>query len=124
VKQHPGRYAAGNGIRPTRPDDPLTAAIDRLLGALSAVLRGYQLDPSQEIHALRMLRTMLHGFATLEVDGGFRFDTDIDDSFTWMVDLIDHGLQSAQGSSASPHRSSGPFEPSSVDAVRNTEDPP
>jgi hypothetical protein len=45
---------------------------------------------------------MLHGFATLEVEGGFRFDTDVDDSFTWMVDLIDHGLQSAQGSSGLP----------------------
>jgi hypothetical protein len=60
------------------------------------VLRGYQLDPAQEIHALRMLRSTLHGFATLEVEGGFRFDTDVNDSFAWMVDLIDHGLQSAQ----------------------------
>ena len=66
------------------------------------MLRGYQLDPAQEIHALRMLRSMLHGFATLEVEGGFRFDTDVNDSFAWMVDLIDHGLQSAQGSSGLP----------------------
>jgi hypothetical protein len=49
-----------------------------------------------------MLRSALHGFATLEVTGGFRFDTDVDDSFTWMVNLIDHGLRSAQGSSDSP----------------------
>ena len=82
--------------RPTRPD-PTTRSSRRATGcsrSLSAVLRGYQLDPSQEIHALRMLRSMLHGFATLEVDGGFRFDTDVDDSFTWMVNLIDQGLQS------------------------------
>jgi len=102
VKEHPGRYAAGNAVQPAGPDDPPTTAITRLLGSLSAVLRGYQLDPAQEIHALRMLRSMLHGFATLEVEGGFRFDTDVDDSFTWMVDLIDHGLQSAQGSSGLP----------------------
>lgn len=96
VKDHPGRYAAGNSVRPDGPDDPLTSAIARLLGSLSAVLRGYELDPGQEIHALRMLRSALHGFATLEVEGGFRFDTDVDDSFTWMIDLIDHGLRSAQ----------------------------
>lgn len=94
VKQHPGRYAAGNATRPTGPDDPLTTAITRLLGSLSAVLRGYQLDPSQEIHALRMVRSMLHGFATLEAEGGFRFDTDIDDSFTWMIDRMDQALRS------------------------------
>jgi AcrR family transcriptional regulator len=94
VKQHPGRYAAGNAIRPAGPDDPLTTAITRLLGSLSAVLRGYRLDPSQEIHALRAVRSMLHGFATLEAEGGFRFDTDIDDSFTWMIDRMDQALRS------------------------------
>ncbi|MET3807957.1 AcrR family transcriptional regulator [Nakamurella sp. UYEF19] len=94
VKEHPGRYAAGNGARPTGPDDPLIPAGDRLLASLSAVLRGYQLDPSQEIHALRMLRSTLHGFATLEVAHGFRIDTDVDESFAWMIALIDHGLQS------------------------------
>ena len=93
VKEHPGRYAAGNSARPTGPEDPLIPASNRLLASLAAVLRGYHLDPSQEIHALRMLRSMLHGFATLEVAGGFQIDTDIDDSFTWMINLVDHGLQ-------------------------------
>jgi AcrR family transcriptional regulator len=100
VKLHPGRYAAGNAVRPAGPDDELTTAINRLLGSLSAVLRGYHLDPSEEIHALRMLRTLFHGFATLEVEGGFRFDTDIDDSFRWMVNLVDRGLQARPGSTA------------------------
>ncbi len=95
VKQHPGRYAAGNAARETGPDDPLVSAGQRALASLSAVLRGYHLDPSDEIHALRTLRTMFHGFATLEVEGGFRYDTDVDESFTWMVNLIDHGLRSA-----------------------------
>jgi AcrR family transcriptional regulator len=99
VKDHPGRYAAGNAAQPTGPDDQFTTAINRMLGSFSAVLHGYQLDPAEEIHALRMLRSTLHGFATLEVEGGFRFDTDVNDSFAWMVDRIDHGLQSAQGSS-------------------------
>jgi AcrR family transcriptional regulator len=96
VRQHPGRYAAANNARPTGPDDPLISAADRVLTSLSAVLRGYQLDPGQEIHALRMLRSMLHGFATIEVAGGFQFDADVDESFTWMIELIDHGLKSAQ----------------------------
>jgi AcrR family transcriptional regulator len=95
VKEHPGRYAAGNAARPAGPDDPLHPAASRLLASLSAVLHGYRLDPDQEIHALRMLRSMLHGFTTLEVTGGFMIDADIDDSFTWMVNLIDQGLKSA-----------------------------
>ena len=93
VKAHPGRYAAANDARPTGPDDPFLAASDRLLGCLAAALRGYRLDPDQELHALRMLRSMLHGFAALEVAGGFRIDTSVDDSFTWMIHLVDQGLR-------------------------------
>jgi AcrR family transcriptional regulator len=92
VKDHPGRYAAANAARENGPDDPLVPASRRLLDSLSAVLRGYQLGPDEEIHALRMLRSTLHGFATLEVGDGFRIDTDVDESFAWMVALIDHGL--------------------------------
>jgi AcrR family transcriptional regulator len=93
VKEHPGRYAAGNAARPAGPDDPLIPAIDRMLASWAAMLRGYRLDPSQEIHALRMLRSILHGFATLEVAGGFQIDADVDDSFTWITSFIDHGLE-------------------------------
>ena len=93
VREHPGRYEAVNSARPEGPDDPFIPASTRALGSLSAVLRGYHLDPAQEIHALRMLRSMLHGFSTLEVAGGFQIDTDIDDSFTWMITFIDQGLQ-------------------------------
>jgi AcrR family transcriptional regulator len=95
VKEHPGRYAAGNAARATGPNDPLVPANDRVIASWAAMLRGYQLEASQQIHALRMLRSMLHGFATLELADGFQFDTDIDESFSWMLNLIDHGLRSA-----------------------------
>jgi AcrR family transcriptional regulator len=93
VKEHPGRYAAGNAAEPTGPDDPLIAAAGRVLASWSAMLHGYRIDPDQEIHALRMVRTILHGFATLEVAGNFRIDADVDDSFNWMIGFIDHGLR-------------------------------
>lgn len=99
VRQHPGRYVVADRLRSTGPDDPLVAARGRVLESLSAVLRGYRLDPVQEVHALRMLRSMLTGFATLEVDGGFQYDTDVEESFAWMLDLLDRGLR---GSAATP----------------------
>jgi AcrR family transcriptional regulator len=99
VKQHPGRYAAGNAARPTGPDDPLIAALDRVLASWAAMVLGYGIDPGQKIHVLRMVRTMLHGFATLEASSGFQIDVGVEDSFTWMIDFIDHGLQSLDESS-------------------------
>jgi len=104
VTERPGRYAAGNAARPTGPEDPLVPAADRFLGSLSAVLRGYRLDPAEEVHALRMLRSMLHGFASVEAAGGFMIQTDVDDSFAWMVDLVDRGL-AARAASPTPPRS-------------------
>lgn len=93
VKQHPGRYAATVGVRPTDAADPLAVALDRTLASFAAVLRGYRLDPADEIHALRMLRSIVHGFATLEAADGFQLGTDVDASFQWMVAFVDRGLR-------------------------------
>ncbi|MUK00642.1 TetR/AcrR family transcriptional regulator [Vibrio cholerae] len=98
VKAHPGRYAATIGATPTGPEDPLAGALERTLNSFAAVLHGYGIDPDQQIHAIRMLRSMLHGFATLESSNGFQMNTDVDDSFTWMVDFIDQGLRAAGAS--------------------------
>ena len=45
------------------------------------------------VHALRMLRSLFHGFSTIEAAGGFQMDTDIDDSFEWLIGFIDRGLR-------------------------------
>lgn len=95
VLAHPGRYAAGNLAHPTGPDDPLVPALDRVLATWKAMLHGYRLAPEQEVHALRMLRSMLHGFVSLQLVDGFQMDTDVDDSFLWMTDFIDRGLTAA-----------------------------
>jgi AcrR family transcriptional regulator len=92
AREHPGRYAAGNAARSRGPDDPLAPAAERVLASWTALLRGYGLDPGQEIHAIRMLRSSLHGFMALDVAGAFQLDTDTEDTFLWMIDFIDHGL--------------------------------
>ena len=81
------------GMEPTGPDDPLFVGGRRLVDALTAVLRGYDLAESHDTHALRMLRSLFHGFATLQSAGGFRWSTDVDESFEWLVDFVDRGLR-------------------------------
>ncbi|MFG1651841.1 TetR/AcrR family transcriptional regulator [Micromonospora sp. NPDC049275] len=101
VREHPGQYAAGDAAaRQTGPDDPIIPAVERVVASWAAMLRGYHLDSSQEIHALRLLRSVLHGFSTLEAAGGFKFDASVDDSFTWIVDFLDRGLRDISTSSA------------------------
>lgn len=102
VHEHPGRYTAGNAAQLTGADDPLLPASGRVMASWAAMLHGYHLDTSQEIHALRMLRSILHGFGTLEAAGSFQVDTPVDDSFTWIVNFIDHGLQALPRPGATP----------------------
>ncbi|MFD7508136.1 TetR/AcrR family transcriptional regulator [Streptomyces sp. NPDC059853] len=93
VLAHPGRYAATIGVEPTGPDDPMAAASRRLLDAFVAVLRGYRIREADVDHALRMLRSLFHGFATLQAADGFQWSADIDESFTWLIDFADRGLR-------------------------------
>ncbi|MFC7896942.1 TetR/AcrR family transcriptional regulator [Streptomyces sp. NPDC057381] len=93
VLEHPGRYAATIGQEPSGPDDPLAAAARRLLDAFMAVLRGYEIDPADVDHALRMLRSLCHGFATLQAADGFQWSADVDESFEWLIDFADRGLR-------------------------------
>lgn len=93
VLAHPGRYAATIGAEPTGPDDPLAVAGARLLEAFTAVLRGYDVPPTDLEHALRALRSFFHGFATLQVAHGFRWSVDVDESFEWLIRLVDRGLR-------------------------------
>ncbi len=90
LTRHPGRYAATVG----GADDPESdAAGARVIESLAAVLRGYRIDPAEQTHALRTLRSTLHGFATLQAAHGFRWDTDTDQSFEWLIDFLDRGLR-------------------------------
>lgn len=93
VLEHPGRYAATIGVEATGPDDPLAEAGVRLLVAFRAVLRGYDIPESDVDHALRTLRSLCHGFATLQAGGGFQWSADVDESFEWLIAFADRGLR-------------------------------
>jgi AcrR family transcriptional regulator len=102
VLTHPGRYAATMGFQLTGPDDPVAAAAARSLEPFAAVLRGYDLAPGDTTHALRALRSIFHGFATLEAGGGFQWGTPTDESFDWLVDLVDLGLRARPAERSRP----------------------
>ncbi|WP_445443173.1 TetR/AcrR family transcriptional regulator [Clavibacter sp. km1a] len=97
ILAHPGRYAATVGVEVTGPEDPIAVASARGLEPFVAVLRGYDLPEADATHALRALRSIFHGFATIEADGGFQWGTATDASFDWLIDLVDLGLRAKPG---------------------------
>jgi AcrR family transcriptional regulator len=67
-------------------------AAERLVSVVVAVWRGYGLEGEDAIHGVRVIRAALHGFVTLETDGGFGMPLDLDDSFARLVATLDRGL--------------------------------
>ncbi|WP_033339701.1 TetR-like C-terminal domain-containing protein [Catenuloplanes japonicus] len=93
VVAHPGRYAAT--VRAPAPDDEEGLLLaDEVLQILFAVLSGFGLEGPRAIDAARMVRSALHGFASLESDGGFGFPRDIDRSYHYLVTTLIAGLRS------------------------------
>jgi AcrR family transcriptional regulator len=94
---HPGTYAATQRAPGTEPDaangEYATAAAE-LVGVLVAMLRGYELHDDDAIHGVRMVRAALHGFVSLEREGGFAMPIDLEESYRWLVRTLDHGLGS------------------------------
>jgi AcrR family transcriptional regulator len=85
VKKNPGVYAASVPT-PPRDDAQWSAAADRLTETCLATMQGYGLRGSQAIHALRGLRSLVHGFASLEAAGALKHPVKRDDSFAWLVE--------------------------------------
>jgi hypothetical protein len=57
-----------------------------------AVLRGWNLDGDDEVHAARTVRSALHGFVVLEAAGGFGIPVNLDASFDALVATLASGL--------------------------------
>ncbi|XVU28578.1 TetR/AcrR family transcriptional regulator [Actinoplanes sp. CA-054009] len=87
---HPGQYAATNRQLP--PDIGLNSPGHlRLIDLSYATLRGYGLAEPALTDAIRLVRSTLHGFATLEASGGFGHPRDLDVSFQSIVNDL-HAL--------------------------------
>lgn len=95
AQEHPGIYPAT--LRATNPADAeLDAVSDEIMEVLLAVIASYEVRGEEAIHAIRGLRSMLHGFVALEALGGFGVPLDLDESFNRAVQVSIVGLRQSQ----------------------------
>lgn len=85
--KNPGVYAATIPT-PPREDEEWRTAMDRLNETCRAVLQGYGFGGADLIHALRSLRSLAHGFVSLETAGALKNPVSRDESFAWLVDAF------------------------------------
>jgi len=91
ARETPGRYAFTLPA-PDPGDQVLQAVAQQLVDVVRAVLAPYRLSEEEAIHAIRSLRSIVHGFISLEMAGGFRMPVDLDASFHWLINLYIAGL--------------------------------
>jgi AcrR family transcriptional regulator len=91
ARAHPGRYAA-TVAAPTRGDDEHRAAASEAVDVMLAVMRGWDLEGDDAIHAVRAFRSAVHGFVAIEAADGFGMAVDVDASFDRLVATLAGGL--------------------------------
>jgi AcrR family transcriptional regulator len=88
----PGRYALT--LQAPAPDDAEWQELGRQsVGVAIAVLAPYGLGEETTIHAIRSLRSIVQGFISLEIAGGFAIAIEPDVTFDWLVRLYVDGLE-------------------------------
>ena len=96
ILAHPGLYAAGlRGADPHAPDRELVSAQEQVVAVVLAVVASFGLVGADGLHAVRILRSAVHGFATLEAAGGFGLPLDCDESFRRLQEVLVRGLQAS-----------------------------
>jgi AcrR family transcriptional regulator len=92
AKEHPGLYAAT--VRAAEAGDQVLEAVQsEVVEIVLRVLAAYHLQGDEAIHAVRMVRSMIHGFVSLETAGGFGIPLDIDETFHRLMRMFIDNLE-------------------------------
>lgn len=94
VRKHPGLYEA-TLFFPATEDADIDQASNQVLQVIVDVLQAYPFSETQLTHAIRGLRSLVHGFASIEQRQGFQLDVSIDESFEFLVSIYINGLHSS-----------------------------
>jgi AcrR family transcriptional regulator len=101
IKDSPGVYLAS--LRASGAQQPvdaeLSAAEEQSLRVAVAVIASFGLTGEDALHAARGLRSLVHGFATLEIAGGFGLPLSLDESFYRLLQMFVRALLTKEATS-------------------------
>jgi AcrR family transcriptional regulator len=87
--EHPGLYPLL--MRPV--GEAFSGPGQRIIDLLMAIMAAYNLSDSDALHAIRGLRSIMHGFVDIERSGGFGLPLDLDESYRRLVTVFIQGLR-------------------------------
>jgi len=96
ARRHPGRYAATRQPVPSSGTAAAVAALEagrRHADLLRTVVDGYPVAEGDTVHAVRLIGSVVHGFVTLELGGGFAHSNPPSDgSWDYLLSALDRAL--------------------------------
>ncbi|WP_334075494.1 MULTISPECIES: TetR/AcrR family transcriptional regulator [Paenibacillus] len=96
VREHPGLYEVTQWAKdPSNPE--IAEASGRIVDFIVALLEGYSLSQEEALHTVRGLRSLIHGFASLERQQGFGLPLDVRESLQFSLALFLQGLSQRTG---------------------------
>lgn len=91
--RRPGLYRAIVAT-PDRGDPAMGKATKSLMAVIAAVIEPYNFSGHDTRHAVRGLRSIMHGFVALEAAGWFAAPVDRDESYTQLIKTFIRGIES------------------------------
>lgn len=91
AKKNPELYRAIMKV-PDLGSGELQESVDALVQILNAVLEPYHYQKEDAMHIIRIWKSALHGFISLESAGFFKMQCDIEESFNRMITCIISGM--------------------------------
>ncbi len=93
ARERPGRYDAAGALDRPATDD-LARAAGRHAAQQQAILRGYALGADAQVHATRLVASMLRGFIQLEAAGAFAHrEPRVEETWPLMLDVLDAAIR-------------------------------
>jgi AcrR family transcriptional regulator len=91
AQANPGLYPLVLAAPPPG-DQALLEVSEDLVSMLQLLMASYGLQGAEAIHAIRGLRSVVHGFVSLEQAGGFGMAISLDDSFQRLIEIFLDGI--------------------------------
>ncbi|MGM7683460.1 TetR/AcrR family transcriptional regulator [Cytobacillus sp. Hm23] len=83
-------------MAPDASDEAAQKASRNIVNLVLAVLQTFRLEDEAALHTVRGLRSILHGFSSLEQHAGFGLNLSLDDSLHYIVSTYLNGISKMQ----------------------------
>lgn len=99
ANDNPERYAMVP-VEAPQLGTPLAEASDELVATVVRWVADLGLEGDEAVHAVRAVRSAVHGFSSIDAAGGFGLPADVDTSFARLTDLLVAGIAARSGGRA------------------------